>query len=443
MNTTRFTKRPALSRRAFLGSGAAVMIGLPWLEAMEPDARAAGETPLRFVAVYVPCGIHMQRWTPTTVGSDYAMTPILQPLEALRDDVLVVSGVDNRAGEFPAAGDHARGTGAFLSCSVVNLSETEITNTTTIDQLYAQHIGQQTSMASLQLGTESGGNVGNCDSGYSCAYMRNISWVGNTPIPKLTDPATAFNLLFSGFDPGASAAELARIKSRRLSVLDHATSSAQALHAKLGTRDRIKLQEYLDSVRDLELRVQSESTMPQCELGTWDLTFSGYQQHVELMSDIMVKAMQCDRTRVLTFMMDNGGSNRDFGDIGAGGGHHNISHHGGLQENYDKLTLIDTWEISRLAYLLQAMKDSPEGDGTLLDNSVVFFGSEIEDGNTHSHRDMPILLAGRLGGAITPGRHVQFDAAPLANLFLAVLEGLGVDVSSYGDEGTQPLDGLA
>lgn len=433
-----------LSRRSFLGGGAAVMIGLPWLEAMTPRTAKAGvDVPLRFVAVYVPCGIHMQAWTPSTSGADYVMPEILQPLEALRDDIMVVSGIDNRAGEFNAPGDHARGTGCFLSCSLVNLSETDITNTSTIDQLYAQHLGATTPMPSLQLGTEAGGNVGNCDSGYSCAYMRNISWVGNTPIPKLTDPATAFNLLFAGFDPGATAEELQRIKSRRLSVLDHAIGDAQTLQAKLGTSDRIKVQEYLDSVRDLELRVQSESTQPQCELGEFDGTFSDFATHIRLMSDIMVKAMECDRTRALTFMMDNGGSNRDFGDLGAGGGHHNISHHGDLQENFDKLKIIDRWEVERLAYFLQAMKDSPEGEGSLLDNSVVFFGSEIADGNAHAHRNMPILLAGKLGGALNPGRHVQYDGEPLASLFLTLMDGLGMDVATYGDEGTGPLGGLS
>lgn len=441
-------RRTPLSRRAFLGGslggGAAIMLGLPWLEAMMPTrtAHAGVDTPLRFVGIYVPCGIHMQAWTPATTGADYVMPEILAPLEALRDDILVVSGVDNRAGEFDAAGDHARGTGCFLSCTRVNLSETDITNGTTIDQLYAQHVGTATPMSSLQLGTEAGGNVGNCDSGYSCAYSRNISWVGNTPIPKLTDPATAFDLLFAGFDPGASAAELARIKGRRLSVLDYAKADATALQAKLGQTDRIKVQEYLDSVRDLELRVQADPAQPQCELGEFDLSFANFQEHVTLMSDIMVKAMQCDRTRALTFMMDNGGSNRDFGDIGAGGGHHNISHHGNIQENFDKLKIIDRWEVERLAYLLQAMKDSPDGEGSILDNSVVFFGSEIEDGNSHAHRNMPILLAGGLGGALNPGRHVPFQGAPLANLFLTLMQGLGMDVGTYGDEGTGPLDGL-
>jgi uncharacterized protein DUF1552 len=391
----------------------------------------------------VPCGIHMQDWIPTSEGTDYTLPLILEPLAGLKDDVLVLSGLDNRAGEYNVAGDHARGTGCFLSCSLVNLSETDITNTTTIDQLYAQSLGAATPLTSLQLGTEAGDNIGNCDSGYSCAYARNISWVGNTPIPKLTDPQTAFDLLFAGFDPQATAAELLRRKTRRISVLDYATAEANALQAKLGQTDKIKVQEYLDSVRDLELRVQAESTAPKCELGTFDGTFSDFQTQVTLMSDIMVKAMQCDRTRALTFMMDNAGSNRDFGDIGAGGGHHNISHHNDLEENFAKLRIIDRWEVERLAYLLQAMKDSPEGDSNLLANSVVFFSSEIADGNAHGHRDMPILIAGQLGGSITTGKHIRYQGDPQANLFLALLQRLGVDTTSYGDEGMTPLAGLS
>lgn len=434
-----------LTRRSFLG-GAGVMIGLPWLEAMAPigRAKAADAAPLRFVAVYVPCGIHMQDWFPSTEGTGFELPLILEPLgeAGLQEDILVLQGVDNRAGEFTAAGDHARGTGCFLSCSLVNLSETEITNSTTIDQLYAQHVGATTPLSSLQLGTESGGNVGNCDSGYSCAYARNISWVGNTPIPKLTDPATAFDLLFAGFDPGASAAQLAARKARRLSVLDYATADAKSLQMKLGQTDKIKVQEYLDSVRDLELRVQAESTAPICELGSIDLDFSGYQEHLTLMSDIIVKALQCDRTRSVSFMMDNAGSNRDFGDIGAGGGHHNISHHGDQQANFDKLKIIDRWEVERLAYLLKAMKDAPDGDGNLLQNSVVFFGSEIADGNAHGHRNMPVLLAGQLGGTLETGRHVKYESEPLANVFMGLLDRLGVDVTNYGDAGTAPTPNL-
>jgi hypothetical protein len=421
------------------------MIGLPWLEAMTPvrKAMAGGAAPpLRFVAVYVPCGIHMADWTPTATGTNFTLPYILEPLADLQSDILVLSGLDNHGGEFNAPGDHARGTGSFLSCTVVNLSETDITNQTTIDQLYAQAVGTETPMPSLQLGTEGGGNVGNCDSGYSCAYSRNISWNGNTPIPKLTDTATAFDLLFAGFDPQATAAELARRKARRLSVLDYAVSDAEALKIKLGHSDQIKVEEYLDSVRDLELRVQAESTSPACDLGAFDPNFQDYAAHVRLMCDIIVKAMQCDRTRAITFMMENGGSNRDFGFIGAPGGHHYISHHNNEQANFDKLRIIDRWEVEQLAYLLAQLKASPEGPegGSVLDNSCIFFGSEIEDGNSHAHVNMPVLVAGKLGGTIETGKHTSFGDVPLDNLFVAIGQRLGLDIDSYGQFSTGPLD---
>ena len=434
----------SLSRRAFLGGGAGVMIGLPWLEAMTPvrKALAADPPPLRFVAVYVPCGIHMVDWTPSTTGTDFTLPYILEPLAPLQSDILVLSGLDNTAGSFSAPGDHARGTGCFLSCTLVNLSETDITNGTTLDQMYADAVGTQTTMASLQLGTEGGGNVGNCDSGYSCAYIRNISWRGNTPIPKLTAPATAFDLLFAGFDPQATAAELARRKARRLSVLDYALSDAEALKAKLGHTDQVKVEEYLDSVRDLENRVTAESTAPACELGDFSTDFQDYAAHVRLMSDIMVKAMQCDRTRAITFMMENGGSNRDFGFIGAPGGHHYLSHHNNQQTNFDRLRIIDRWEVEQLAYFLTALKNSPEGEegGSVLDNSCIFFGSEIEDGNSHAHTNMPVLVAGKLGGQIETGRHLQFGDVPLDNLMLSIGQKLGLDITSYGQNSTGALE---
>lgn len=430
----------ALSRRAFLGGGAGLMLSLPWLEAMVPrKAHAADGVPLRFLAIYLPCGIHMPDWTPTTDGPDFTLPYILEPLAEVRSDILVLSGLDNLAGEFNAPGDHARGTGCFLSCHLVNLSETDIQNGTTIDQLYADHLGTATPLSSLQLGTAGGSNVGNCDSGYSCAYSHNVSWNGNTPLPKLTDPGTAFDLLFSGFDPTATAAEMARRKARRLSVLDYALSDAEVLKGKLGQTDRIKVDEYLDSVRELELRVQAESTAPACELGAFDPNFADYPAQVKLMMDVMVLAMQCDRTRSITFMMENGGSNRDFGFIGAPGGHHYLSHHNNLQENFDKLRVIDRWEIEQVAYLLAAMKNSVEGDGTLLDNSFVFVGSEIEDGNSHAHRNMPVLCAGSLGGQITTGTHITVDR-PLDDLFVAVGQKLGMEMTSYGQNSTGPLE---
>lgn len=437
-------RTPKLHRRTFLG-GAAAAISLPWLEAMGPAREASaniGGAPQRLLAFYVPNGIHMAAWTPDAVGAGYGVKPIMQPLAdaGLLEDILVISGLRNDPAKPEGPGDHAGGTSAFLTSVHVTKSETIITNGTSMDQLYAQHIGSETSMPSMQLGIEGGGNVGNCDSGYGCAYSRNISWNGNTALSKLTNPQTAFDLLFSGFDPEATAAQMAQRRAHRLSVLDHALTDAQVLSGKLGYSDRVKLQEYLDSVRDLELRIQNESAAPACELEPGFPVAPGeFVDHMRIMIDVMVKAFQCDRTRVISFMLGNAGSGRDYGFIGAPGGHHYISHHNNEQGNFDKLVVIATWEIAQLAYLLSELKNSPEGDGSVLDNSMVFFSSEIEDGNTHAHHNLPVIVAGRGGGTIATGQHVRFDDQPIANLFIDMLQRLGVDIATFGDDGTGPL----
>jgi hypothetical protein len=438
------TRKWRLPRRAFLG-GAAAAIGLPWLEAMGPIREASaelGSMPQRLLAFYVPNGIHMAEWTPNELGPNYAVKAIMQPLAdaELLDDILVISGLRNDPARPDGPGDHASGTSAFLTATKVTKSETIITNDTSMDQVYAQHIGSETSMSSMQLGIEGGANVGGCDSGYGCVYSRNISWNGNTALSKLTSPQTAFDLLFSGFDPEATAAEMAIRRERRLSVLDHALGDAAALQAKLGQTDRVKVQEYLDSVRDLELRIQNESGVPACELEPgFPVDPGNFVDHVQTMIDVMVKAFQCDRTRVISFMLGNAGSGRDYGFIGAPGGHHYLSHHNNLQSHFEALTIIATWEIAQFAYLLTELKNTSEGEGNLLDNSMVFFSSEIEDGNSHAHHNLPVILAGRGGGTIPTGQHVRFDDQPIANLFIDMLQRLGVDIATFGDDGTGPL----
>jgi hypothetical protein len=431
----------SLSRRSFLG-GAGVMVGLPLLEAMIPArAQAGGALAVqRLLCIYVPNGIHMQAWTPAVTGPGFELTPILQPLSALKSEILVVSGLDNAPAESEGPGDHASGTSGFLTCTHVTKSETTITNGTSIDQVYAQHVGGQTVIPSMQLGIEGGGNSGGCDSGYSCAYSRNISWVGDTPLSKLTSPATAFDLLFAGFDPGATAQELAQRKANRLSVLDYTRADAEQLALRLGTSDRIKLEEYLDSVRDLELKVQTDDTAPACEVGPNPGEPGDITAHIRAMFDVMVKAFECDRTRVISFMMGNAGSNRSYAFLGYPDGHHQYSHHADDPGNLAAIQAINTWEIEQLAYLLDRMAGIVEPDGgTLLDSAMVYFSSEIEDGNAHRHFNLPVLLAGRGGGVIEPGRHIMHDGVPMSNLFLGMLQGLGVPVSGFGDDSNGPL----
>jgi hypothetical protein len=424
-----------LSRRTFLG-GAGVMVGLPFLEAMMPRHAAAlgSATPRRLLVFYVPNGIHMPAWTPSSTGPGFDLKPILQPLAPFKEQLLMVSGLANVPGQPDGFGDHAAGGGAFLSCAHVNKSETSLTNGFSMDQVLAQHIGGETVLPSLQLGLEGGGNEGNCDSGYACAYVRNISWAGDTPLSKITSPSTAFDLLFAGFDPGATSQELALRKANRLSVLDHTLDQAHALEAQLGHTDRVKLDQYLDSVRDLELKVGSEDGSSSCDIGVSPGEPEDVTARARVMCDLMAKAFECDRTRVITFMLANAASLRTFGFLGYPNGHHLYSHHANDPANLAAIQAINTWEIEQLAYLVGRLASVVEVDGsTLLDNSIVYCSSEVEDGNAHNHFNLPVAVVGRGGGAIESGRHVNHDGVPIANLYLAMLQALGADVDGFAD----------
>ena len=423
----------------FLGGGA-VALGLPLLEAMAPErsARAAGDAAQRMLFMMVPNGIHMQAWTPTDTGPNYTLPPILKPLEGLREKVHVLSGFRNDGARPMGAGDHSSGVGAFLTCT--RFPKSEIKNSTSVDQVYAQHVGTGTPTPSLRLGMD--GDSGYCgDGGYNCAYSRNISWVGNTPQSKLTDPRVAFDLLFSGFEATDNSAELAAIRARRQSVLDYAIEDAMSLHTRLGRTDKQKLEEYLDSVRALEVSIENGPNVAQCDVGEALGSTDSAEKKMRVLMDIMVKAFQCDRTRAVSFMTGNAVSGRDYGFIGASGNHHSISHHGGSQSNYDKLQKINTWEMEQFAYLLGQLDASVEADGsTILDNSMVFLSSEVSDGNKHNHDNLPVLLAGTGGGVLTTGRHSLFPNEPLANLYLTMLQKCGVTINSFGDDSTGAIE---
>ena len=433
--------RARLSRRTFL-RGAGATIALPVLEAMWPgSARAqATATARRFLAWYVPNGIHMADWTPAASGTEWTLTPILQPLAPVRDEVLVLSGLANLAARVNVSGDHARGTGSFLTArTVFRTAGNDIYNGISLDQRLAQAIGSQTTLPSLQLGAESGGSTGDCDSGYSCAYSRNISWAGpQTPLAKETNPVSAFDRLVQGTEAELSEAERTRRREQRLSVLDSVTQEATRLRLELGASDRHKLDEYLTGVRALELRVQNLGG-DACEAEE-PAPVANFQERVAAMSDLIVLAFQCDLTRIITFMQANAGSNQTFPWLNVFDGHHQISHHQGNAVNHASLRAIDTWEVQQFASLLQRLAAVQEPGGSLLDNALVFFSSEIEDGDAHRHTNMPILLAGRGGGAVQPGAHLRFtNNRPVDDLFLTVLRAFGIPDASFGERGTTPL----
>jgi hypothetical protein len=441
------TNRPWMISRRTLLRGLGTAIALPVLDAMAPSlarAQAAGAAPRRMLAYYVPCGMHMPAFWPSTPGPNWS-SPTLAPLAPLRSKVLVLGNVANRPAFPDGPGDHASGTGAFLTNAHPFKTEgTNIRNGISVDQYAAQQLGNVTRFASLQLGGEGGGSTGNCDSGYSCAYARNISWSSDTtPLPKETNPAAVFDRLFAGVDPNETVEARAKRKRYRQSVLDFVKVDAQSLKAKLGRGDNRKLDEYLTGLREVELRVQGIDDAQGCQVSAAPANDPDVRARVRAMSDLMVMAMQCDLTRVITFMLGNAGSNRVYDFLGIGEGHHEISHHQSLQDNFDKLKRIDLWEIEQLAYLLARMDAVREGEGTLLDNSVVFFSGEIEDGNSHSHLDMPVLLAGRGGGTIDSGRYVRFaEEQSFGGLFVTMLRTMGIRASHFGLEGTGPLPGI-
>ncbi|MCA9245833.1 MAG: DUF1552 domain-containing protein [Planctomycetales bacterium] len=436
-----------IDRRTFLrGTGTA--IALPLLDAMAPAVASAGnaaETPVRMAFLYVPNGVIMRDWTPEREGRDYALPATLAPLESVKEDLLVLSGLahDKAKSNGDGGGDHARSVATFLTgCQAYKTAGKDIRAGVSVDQVAAQHIGEQTKLPSLELGCQPGRQAGSCDSGYSCAYSSNISWRGeSTPMPKEVDPRAVFDRLFGDPMGGDSSASSVPWRERhRRSVLDFALADAKRLHARLGSADQRKLDEYLTSVRELERRVDRE-TDDETYVAEGDRPLArpkgvpgDFGAHARLMGDLMAMAFQLDLTRVATFMLADAGSNRNYRTIDVPEGHHQLSHHGNDEEKMQKIQKIDRFHIEQFAHLLRRLKSIREGDGTLLDHSMIVYGSGISDGNRHRHNDLPILLAGRGNGTIATGRHVRYDDdTPLMNLYLALLERAGVQIDRLGD----------
>ncbi|QSQ22035.1 DUF1552 domain-containing protein [Pyxidicoccus parkwayensis] len=444
------SKKLQLSRRTFL-RGAGTLMALPVLESMLPRAAGAAmpSTPRRLAVFYTPNGIHMPKWTPTGTGTNWELTPTLQPLAPVKNDVLVLSGLANDPGRPDGDGHHAAATAAFLSCTKAFKTEgTDFRAGISMDQVIANHLAsaKATRLASLELGNDAGKGIGNCDSGYACPYANNIAWAGpTTPVAKETRPKAVFDRLFAGYDPGATQASVEKRKAYGKSIIDFVRDDATALKTQLGASDLRKLDEYFTGVRDLEKQVEAiEAEGPSCNPGVAPGNDEDPRVKTKAMMDLIVLAFQCDLTRVATFMLANARSLKVYGFLGLTGGHHTYSHHQMLQSNYDALATIDRWEVEQYAYLLQRLKGTKDVDGkTLLDNSMVYFSSEIADGNSHEHKNLPVLIGGSGGGALTPGRHVRYNAAPLANLYISLMQAMGVPgISSFGDNGTGPLSGL-
>lgn len=446
-----------VSRRTAL-RGFGLSLGLPWLSSLEAPRASAfsatpGTAPRRLAFIFSPNGVNLPEWTPQKAGFAYDLPPILRPLESLRDRVSVLSGLTHDKGRAngDGPGDHARAASVFLTGAQPRKTDgSNIRVGVSVDQVMARQVGQLTRFPSLELGCEQGRGAGNCDSGYSCAYSSNISWNSETtPVGKEIDPKLAFERLFSDGRPGEVADSRGQREAFRQSVLDYVSEDAKRLQKKLGRDDQKKLDEYLNSVREIEQRIARSVTSEDDPGQAVDLGYPApagvpkdYGEHVRLMCDMMVLAFQTDSTRVATMMFANAGSNRSYRNLGIADGHHQLSHHGGDARKLEKISRINQYHIAQLAYFLRRLGSIPEGDGTLLDHSLVLYGSGLSDGNRHNNEDLPILLCGGGGGDVTPGRHIRFEQeTPMCNLFLSMLDVAGASVDFMGDS-TGRLSGL-
>jgi hypothetical protein len=391
----------------------------------------------------------MPDWTPKEVGAGFALPPVLEPLAAIKDDLLVLSDLtlDPARAHGDGGGDHARAMASFLTGRHPRKTEgADLHAGTSVDQVAAREVGRSTRFSSLEIGCEGGKNAGECDHGYSCAYQSNLSWRGDsTPVAKEINPRLVFDRLF-GAPPGRAGDEArARGVRHRKSILDNVAEDARRLAAALGASDRRKLDEYLTGVREVELRLTHDRPALDAGRASYPRPLgipADYREHLRLMGDLLALAFQSDLTRVATFVFANDGSNRSYRAIGVPEGHHDLSHHGGDGAKQEKIRRINLFHVAELAHFLGRLKSTIEGDGTLLDHCIVVYGSGISDGNAHSHDELPILLAGKGGGTIRTGRHVRYPKeTPLTNLYLALLDRIGVPLDSFGDS-TGRLPGL-
>ena len=440
---------PTLHRRTFL-RGLGASLSLPFLEAMVPRAAwAAGAppTPNRMAFIFFPNGAIMKDWTPEQAGTDYTLPKTLAPLEKHQKDFMVISGLahDKARANGDGAGDHARCSAAFLTGVQPRKTDgADIRLGRSVDQVAADVIGKNTRLPSLEIGIEAGRQAGRCDSGYSCAYTSNISWRSETvPTAKEIHPKAVFERMFGGGVEDAKAR--ARRNFYRQSILDVVTDDAAKLRTKLGGSDRRKLDEYFQSVREIEQRIERAAVESQAQIPDFEVPDGvprDWAEHTRLMYDLMVLAFETDTTRICTFMLANSGSNRSYKEIGVGEGHHQLSHHRDDAEKIEKLQRIDQYMITQFSYFLDRMKSIEEGTGNLLDHSMITYGCAISDGNRHRHEDLPVLLAGRGNGTLTPGRHLKYEnEVPMNNLYVSLLNRMDVPEKSFGDS-TGPAKGL-
>lgn len=428
--------KKALPRRTFLrGMGAAV--ALPLLDAMVPSMTALARTPAepvrRLGFVYMPMGCDLPRWTPAGTALN-ALSPTLQSLRPFVDHLTVISNLELK-NAYP--GTHATSNAAFLSAAKAKWTEsTDYYLGTTVDQIAAKNIGDQTLLPSLELSMDLLQTIGQCDNGYACVYQNNLSWSSpTTPLPAEAHPRIVFERLFG---EGGSAADRRAALRRRASLLDWVREDITRLQNRLGPEDRARVGQYLDTVREVERRIQkAEAATPDDQLPDLDRPAgvpAAYADHARLMFDLQVLAMQADVTRVITFQLARETSNRTYPEIGVSDPHHPLTHHGNDADKIAKMAKINAFHVSLFAYYLDKLKATPDGNGTLLDNALVLYGSGMGNPNIHDHVNLPIVVAGGAAGRVKGGRHIQYaEPTPLANLHLTLLERVGVRMNAFAD----------
>jgi hypothetical protein len=428
-----------LDRRTML-KGVGCALGLPLLDAMLPGRARAGEAvaPVRMAFVTFPNGAIMDSWRPEGEGAGFKLGPTLAPLADVQSDITIFTGLaqDNGRAKGDGAGDHARSAASLLTgAHPVKTSGANIRVGQSVDQAAAERVGYLTRLPSLEIGIERGRDAGGCDSGYSCAYSNNVSWKdASTPMSKEINPRLVFERMFGQVQDTQTMARRTRV---RKSVLDLVSGQAAHLKDRLGSADKQKVEQYFTSVREIEQRIAraaANKDIPRPDLSLPDETPENLTEHIRLMYDLMVLAFQTDTTRIITFMTANEGSNRSYKMVDVNDGHHELSHHRNDSHKMDQLRKIDRYLATEFASFIKKLKSTPDGNGSLLDNCMVLYGSGLSDGNRHNHDDLPIVLAGRAGGTIKAGRHVVLgNETPLNNLFLSMLDRVNAGVPTLGD----------
>jgi len=432
-----FITKRHLPRRTFL-RGVGVALGLPLLDSMVPAQtplrKTAAVSKSRFCGIYVPHGATMDKWTPAQEGAAFEFSESLKPLEKLRDRINVVSNLAHPAASgvgSDAGADHARSAAVFLSGA--HPEKGSVHAGVTIDQVLAQHVGQDTPLPSLELGIEEVGL--NCGSGYGCAYFNTISWRTPTlPLPMENSPQVVFERLFGD---GTNSAQRLRRKQQDASILDSVTDKVARLQGKLDPSDRVRLNEYLDDIREIERRIQkateqsaNDVNVPEAPVGIPE----AFEDHIKLMFDLLTIAYRAEITRISTLMYARDTSGATYPGSGVRDGFHAASHHSNVRANMDRYALINKYHVQTLDYFLEKLRATPDGDGTLLDHSVVLYGSSMSNGNQHDHDPLPIVVAGGASGQLKGGRHIVQPAhTPMSNLMLALLDKLGAQQEAFGD----------